>query len=116
MKYFKKYDGSVWAFEDDGSQDNLIQADMSEMTQPEIESHVNPPKTLEQLAFEAIQATDLTAKQAAKGDSVIQYLVTHTPAECDAYVHTNVTNLATAVNLLGKMAMALSVLARAELR
>jgi hypothetical protein len=67
-------------------------------------------------AFNALQASDDAAKQASKAEAVIQYLVTHTPAECDAYVHANVTNLATAVNLLGKMAMALSVLARAELR
>jgi hypothetical protein len=69
-----------------------------------------------QAAFDAQQATDAAAKQASKADAVIQYLVTHTPAECDAYVHTNVTNLATAVALLGKMAMVLSVLARAELQ
>ena len=77
---------------------------------------VTPTEAAEQAAFEAQQADDAAAKQASKAEAVIQYLVTHTPAECDAYVHANVTNLATAVNLLGKMAMALCVLSRKEFR
>lgn len=77
---------------------------------------VTQAEAAEQAAFNAQQADDAAAKQSSKSEAVIQYLVTHTPAECDAYVHANVTNLATAVNLLGKMAMALSVLARAQLR
>ena len=50
------------------------------------------------------------------GEAAIVYLVTHTPAECAAYVEANVTNLAQAKVMLGKFAMALSVLARRELR
>jgi hypothetical protein len=67
-------------------------------------------------AFAAQESADNAAKQSAKADSVIQYLVGHTPVECDAYVKANVTNLTTAVSILGKVAMALSVLARSDLR
>lgn len=64
----------------------------------------------------ALNQADLLAATNAKADSVIQYLVNHTPAECSAYVVTNVTNLATAVSLLQKMAMALCVLSKEKLR
>lgn len=35
MKSFKKPDGSIWAFEDDGSQDHLITEDMTPYSYPE---------------------------------------------------------------------------------
>lgn len=34
MKHYKKPDGSVWAYEPDGSQDDLIEADMVPCAQP----------------------------------------------------------------------------------
>jgi NAD(P)-dependent dehydrogenase (short-subunit alcohol dehydrogenase family) len=64
----------------------------------------------------AILAADNSAKEYAKADAVIQYLVNHTPAECADYVQANVTDLASAKQFLKKVAMALSVLARSELR
>lgn len=64
----------------------------------------------------AILAADNSAKEYAKTDAVIQYLVNHTPAECADYVQANVTDLASAKQFLKKVAMALSVLARRELR
>lgn len=64
---------------------------------------------------DAEDVADEQAATAAKADSVIQYLVTHTPAECAAYVNANVNNLADAKAFLGKVAMALSVLARQHL-
>lgn len=63
------------------------------------------PPTVEELAI-------IEALAAAKADVAIQYLVTHTPAECYAYVQANVTNLATAVNFIGKIAMVLSIIAK----
>lgn len=56
------------------------------------------------------------AREFTKIDPVIRYLVTHTPAECAAYVQLNVTNLATAKDMLAKFAMALSVLARQQFK
>ena len=43
MKYYKK-DNKVFAFEDDGSQDDYITQDMVRMTSSEVDKHVNPKK------------------------------------------------------------------------
>lgn len=72
-------------------------------------AEASDPERLQAIADEGNRAT-------AKSDNVIQYLVTHTPAECAAYVNANVNNLADAKAFLGKVAMALSVLARREFR
>lgn len=58
----------------------------------------------------------LADRAAAKIDPTLIYLVTHTPAQCEAYVLANVNTLAQAKTMLGKMAMALSVLARREFK
>ena len=51
MKYYKDKDNNVFAYEDDGSQDDFI-GDKVSMTDAEIEAHINPPKTEEQLLKE----------------------------------------------------------------
>ena len=43
MKYYKK-DNEVYAFEDDGSQDDYITQDMVRMTSSEVDKHLNPKK------------------------------------------------------------------------
>ena len=43
MKYYKK-DNEVFAFEDDGSQDDYITQDMVRMTSSEVDKHLNPKK------------------------------------------------------------------------
>lgn len=43
MKYFK-FNGGVYAYEADGSQDRLITNDHIEMTTEEIDQHINPEK------------------------------------------------------------------------
>ena len=48
MKYYKK-DTQVFAFELDGSQDHLITDDMVKMTKAQIEEHLNPTPTPEQI-------------------------------------------------------------------
>lgn len=55
MKYFKQPSGQVWAFDDDGSQDDYIPADAVRMTPAEVEAHINPPKSAEQVKAEKIQ-------------------------------------------------------------
>jgi predicted secreted protein len=45
MKYYKK-DDEVFAFENDGSQDEYITQDMVKMTDDEVDRHVNPEKYL----------------------------------------------------------------------
>ena len=43
MKYYKK-DNEVFAFEDDGSQDEYITQDMVRMTSSDVDKHLNPKK------------------------------------------------------------------------
>jgi predicted secreted protein len=45
MKYYKK-DDQVYAFEDDGSQDDYITSDMVLMTAEEVDRHLNPQNYL----------------------------------------------------------------------
>jgi hypothetical protein len=45
MKYYK-LDNNVYAFEDDGSQDEYVTEDMIPMTDDEVDRHVNPEKYL----------------------------------------------------------------------
>lgn len=53
MKYYK-LNNEVFAYELDGSQDHLI-GDKILMTDEEVEVHINPPKTAEQILAEKIQ-------------------------------------------------------------
>lgn len=59
MKYYKDNKGNVCAYEENGSQDHLI-GDKVKMTAEEVEAHINPPKTVEQLQAEAKQAKQLS--------------------------------------------------------
>lgn len=61
-------------------------------------------------------AADTAARDEARADTVVQYLRDHTPAECAAYVQTNVTDLASARQMLKKFAIVLCVLAKQTLR
>ena len=54
MKYYKQ-NNEVYAYELDGSQDHLI-GDKVAMTAEEVEMHLNPPKTQEQVKAEITQA------------------------------------------------------------
>jgi hypothetical protein len=80
----------------------------------------DPPPTQEQIdaaaAAAAQQTADDAAETAARGDATIRYLVTHTPQECYDKVQADVTSLATAKEVLGRLAMAVSVLAKDKLR
>lgn len=82
----------------------------------------NPPPPPSQAEIDAAAQAQadhqkyLADCDAAKIDPTLIYLVTHTPAQCEAYVQANVNTLAQAKVMLGKMAMALSVLARREFR
>jgi hypothetical protein len=62
---------------------------------------------------------ELTARDAMratlKADATVTYLRTHTPAECAAYVNSNVTDLTSAKNVLSKLAMICAYLARERL-
>ena len=75
-----------------------------------------PPKKPEELAKEAERVAIAQAKADAKADNIVQYLRDHTPAECEQYVQTNVTDLPTAKAFLKKVAVVLCALSKESLR
>ncbi len=68
------------------------------------------------LDAKAEQAARKAMREALNADNVVAYLRTHTPAEVAAYVASNVTDLASARNVLAKMAMVVAYLARERLQ
>jgi hypothetical protein len=64
-------------------------------------------------------AAEVAAREAArttlKADATITYLRTHTPAEVAAYASTNITDLASAKSVIGKLAMVVAYMARERL-
>lgn len=92
----------------------IAQRQVIALTPAEITAH--NAAVADQAAAQARQVADEAARTAAKAEAVIQYLVTHTPAECHQYIQDNVTTLAQAKVMMGRMAMALCFLARRELR
>lgn len=79
-------------------------------TQAEMDAHAAV------LAQQAQDAADEAARVEAKADTIIKYLVSHTPAQIVAKVNADVTNLATAKTYIAKLAVAVCVLARKGLR
>jgi hypothetical protein len=57
MKYYKDTNNNVYAYELDGTQDELI-GDKVAMTVDEIEAHINPPLTLSQVIAHLESITD----------------------------------------------------------
>jgi hypothetical protein len=57
MKYYKDINNNVYAYELDGSQNELI-GDKVAMTEDEVESHINPPLTLAQSISHLESTTD----------------------------------------------------------
>ena len=53
MKFYKGINNEVFAYEEDGSQDHLI-GNKILMTAEEVELHINPPKTEEQIIAEKV--------------------------------------------------------------
>lgn len=89
MKYYKDNQNNVFAYELDGSQDHLI-GNKVQMTAEEVEIHINPTKTEEQLQAEAIeqakaylQSTDfyMTVDKYATLDDAIKEELTRLRAE-----------------------------------
>jgi hypothetical protein len=72
--------------------------------------------TPEEVAAAALAAADASAKQAAKADALITFLIEKTPAEVVARVNSDITDLASAKQVIAKLAVAVSVLAKSSLR
>ena len=67
-------------------------------------------------ALLAHEQADEVEKQLARADATIGYLVNHTNAEINTKVQTDITNLATAKDIISRLAIAVAVLSRKELR
>lgn len=65
MKYFKDAAGTVYAFEADGSQDEFIPAGLTQLTDAEVEAHLNPVIPL--------TATDIDAERDRRIDAGIEF-------------------------------------------
>lgn len=69
-----------------------------------------------EIAARQVAAADDAAKVAAKADAFVASFIAMTPAQVLNYVSANVTDLASAKALLGKMALMMLLLARRGLR
>lgn len=73
---------------------------------------VPPTPTPAEIAATAELEAQAAMRATLKLDATITYLRTHTPAEVDAWVVAGVTDLASAKNLLRKLAQVVAYLAR----
>jgi hypothetical protein len=112
MSYYKDLQNRVHHIET--AFEHLLPPGCVQITDGEAAELTKP--TPEQIAAAAQAAADAAAKAEAKADAVIQYLRDHTPAECEAYVQAQVTDLASARALMKKFAVALCVLSKQSLR
>lgn len=126
MKHYKDSTDTIYAIEDDGSQDFLVKPDWILLTQDELTAMRAP--TPEQAASQAQAVADAADKDTVKVAPVIKYLLEHTGQDCANYVHAQVnssavTDLASAKAALGKLenivaelARGLSIIAKQNLR
>jgi hypothetical protein len=82
---------------------------------PDVPVPVVIPPTQAELDAAAEIAARTTMRNDLRADSTVTYLRNHTPAECAAYVNSNVTDLASAKTVLSKLAMIVAYLARERL-
>ena len=75
---------------------------------------VQTPASAQEIAYRALFDRYDTEQTSIRGDSFVQSFISMTPAEVDAYVQANVTDLASSKVLLRRMAMMLLLLARRE--
>lgn len=69
-----------------------------------------------EIAARQAAAADEAAKTAIKADSFVGNFIAMTPAQVETYVQNNVTNLATAKDVIAKMGIMLLLLARREFK
>ena len=74
------------------------------------------PASAGEVATRQQAENDDAAKSAIKTDNFVNTFIAMTPAQVTAYIETNVTSLATAKNVIGKLALMVLLLARREFR
>jgi hypothetical protein len=77
---------------------------------------LDAPTIAAKAAQAAQDAQDAAMLAAAKADTTIAYLLTHTPAEVQAIITSTVTDLPTARTMLTRFALAIAFIARGILR
>jgi len=70
----------------------------------------------EEIATRQQKAGDDAAKTAVKADNFVNNFIAMTPAQVNAYINANVTDLASAKTVIGKLALMVLLLARREFR
>lgn len=70
----------------------------------------------EEIAARQQKAADDATKAAIQVDSFVASFIAMTPAQVNAYIQANVTDLASAKNVIGKLALMVLLLARREFR
>jgi hypothetical protein len=98
MKHYTKPDGSVWAFEADGSQDHLVTPDLTPITDAQL-TILRAPTPEQQVEIERVAGID----EAIKTDATVQALKAMSSGEFDVWWAANVTTLAQANNVLKRL-------------
>lgn len=83
----------------------LTETDFTSEEEAAAQAERNSPTTV-------LRAAETADAESVKSDATINYLRTHTPAECYTKVQNDVSNLAEAKQMMGRFAMALSILTR----
>lgn len=91
---------------------NLLNRDYLEFLTWKSIGNVPDPVDPIYAAYDAQSASDATSRAAVKADATVAMLASKTPAQIDAYVVANVTDLASAKLLLRALAQVCGVLAK----
>lgn len=97
---------------------NLLPPGSVEITKAEYDALVapTPQQVADAAAANALAAADRAARQTAKADLLINFLIDKTPAEIITRVNSDITDLASARQVVAKLAVAISVLVKQSLR
>jgi len=74
------------------------------------------PASAEEIAARQQKADDAAAKVAVKADNFVNNFIAMTPAQVTSYINANVTDLASAKTVIGKLAIMVLLLAKREYR